>query len=48
MWLSCECHVTLQVDESGVEELHTFNPSTMTLENYRYPRPGGDCGEVWV
>ena len=41
MWLSCECHVICQVDESGVEVLHTFNPSTQVLEDYRYPRPGG-------
>jgi len=29
--------VSLQVDETGVKELHTLNPSTQTLENYRYP-----------
>ena len=29
--------LVLQVDETGVMELHTLNPSTQTLESYRYP-----------
>jgi len=29
-----------EVDETEVEEVHTFNPSTQDVEHYRYPRPG--------
>ena len=35
-WLSHD----LQVDETDVEVVHTFNPSTQTVDDYKYPRPG--------
>ena len=28
------------MDETDVEVVHTFNPSTQTVEDYKYPRPG--------
>ena len=30
----------VQVDESRVKQHHTFNPSTQSVEDYRYPCPG--------
>ena len=34
----------LQVDETKVEIVRTFNPSNQDLEEYSYPRPGKEVG----
>lgn len=43
-WWLCGCagqaFLPMQVCESGVEVMFTFNPSTQSVEDYRYPRPG--------
>lgn len=33
-------HDQLQVNEEGVEVIHTFNPVSQSIEDYFYPRPG--------